>query len=91
MNRPLLRDRFEIFYNDYCDTLVIIGKDDDSIKLLSMYAIIEKVSTSKEIQAIFNVPRERSVFLKEGSIDLFEKSLKEFYQVLRTINKIYKG
>lgn len=82
MNRPLLKDRFEIFYND---GLVIISKDEDSIKLLNMYATIQETPVPDEIQSIFNTPKERMVFLKGSDIDLFEKSLIVSYQALRTV------
>lgn len=84
MQRPILKDRFEIFYENEDDTLVILAKDDDSIKLLNIYASVDETPVPEEIQAIFDTPEDRIVFLRGSAIDSFEKSLIEFYQVLRT-------
>ena len=87
MERPILKNRFEIFYNednDDMNALVILSKDDESAQLLRMYAKISETPAPEEIQIIFDTPENRIAFLEGSAIDDFANSLKDFFKVLRT-------
>jgi hypothetical protein len=82
MDAPIFQNKYEIFYNDDIDSLVILAKDQDSIMLLHMYALCEDSPASAEIQSVFDIPHSRIVFLPGCKLDQFADSLVEFLLML---------
>jgi len=91
MDAPIFSNKYEIFYNDDIDSLVILAKDHDSFMLLHMYAFCEDSPAPAEIQTVFDVPQSRIVFLPGSKLDQFADSLIEFLLMLGSLNKLYKG
>lgn len=91
LDAPIFKDKFEVFYNDDIDSLVILAKDQDSIILLHMYALCEDSPAPAEIQTIFDMPQSRVVFLPGSKLEEFADSLVEFLLMLGFLNKYYKG
>lgn len=84
MDAPIFDNKYEIFYNDDIDSLVILAKDQDSILLLHMYALCEDTPAPTEVQTIFDMPQNRVVFLPGSKLEQFADSLVEFLLMLGT-------
>ena len=82
MDAPIFDNKYEIFYNDDIDSLVILAKDQDSIILLHMYALCEDTPAPAGIQTIFDMPQSRVVFLPGSKLEQFADSLVEFLFML---------
>ena len=83
MDAPIFKDKFEVFYNDDIDSLVLLAKNIDCMHLLFMYAYFEDSPAPEEIQIIFSVPENRVVFIQGSDIENFANSLIEFLMFLR--------
>ena len=88
MDAPIFKNKYEIFYNNDIDSLVILAKDQDSILLLHMYGLCEDSPAPAEIQTIFNMPQCRIVFLPGSKLDQFADSLIEFLLMLGRFFKV---
>ena len=91
MDAPIFDNKFETFYNDDIDSLVLLAKNQDSVMLLHMYAFCEDTPAPAEIQSVFDVPQSRVVFLPGSKLEQFADSLVEFLLMLGFLNKNYKG
>jgi hypothetical protein len=84
MDAPILQNKFETFYNDDIDSLVLLAKDQDSVMLLHMYAFCEDTPAPAEIQTVFDMPQSRVVFLSGSKLEEFADSRVEFLLMLRS-------
>jgi len=91
LDAPIFDNKYEIFYNEDIDSLVILAQDQDSILLLHMYGLCEDTPAPAEIQTIFDIPQSRIVFLPGSKLEQFADSLLEFLLMLESLNKNYKG
>ena len=82
LEEPVFKNRYEVFYNDDIDSMVIVAKDHDSFTLLHMYAYFEDNPVPDDIQIIFNTPENEVIFFKGDEIDDLAFSLMEFLLVL---------
>lgn len=78
LEEPVFKNRFEVFYNDDIESMVIVAKDHDSFTLLHMYAYFEDNPVPDDIQIIFDSPENEVVFFKGDEIDDLAYSLMEF-------------
>jgi len=87
MDAPIFKNKFDIFYSDEIDSLVLLADDQNSVSLLHMYALCEDMPAPQEIQSVFDIPHSRIVFLPGSKLDQFADSLIEFLLMLGSLNK----
>lgn len=83
LDAPIFKNRFDVFYYEDIDSLSILARDCESMELLCMYAHFESNPAPAEIQAIFDTPENKVVFIKGSDIDSFANSLSDFFMILR--------